>query len=72
MLLLLGSELLLLLELLEVLVEVLVVELLGSGLVGVELGSIEDSAKLVPTWCQHDSLPVAESGVSTSSKVSNP
>jgi len=36
------SKLLLLLELLEVLVEVLVVELLGSRLVGVELGGIED------------------------------
>ena len=44
LLLLLRSKLLLLLELLEVLVEVLVVELLGSGLVGVELGSIEDWA----------------------------
>ena len=44
LLLLLRGKLLLLLELLEVLVEVLVVELLGSGLVGVELGSIEDWA----------------------------
>ena len=44
LLLLLRGKLLLLLELPEVLVEVLVVELLGSRLVGVELGSVEDWA----------------------------
>ena len=44
LLLLLRGKLLLLLELPEVLVEVLVVELLGSRLVGVELGSVEDRA----------------------------